>query len=1004
LVSPVFIGRRAELSALSTLLERAATAQSGFAIVGGEAGVGKTRLMHELAGRASEAGFLVLTGQCVELGAEGLPLAPLVDALRTLSRAMAPDELAAVLGLARPSLARLLPELAPDTVAGSIGEDMQKGQLLELVLGVLDRLSAVRPVLLVFEDLHWADQSTLDLAAFLIRSLRGSRVLLVGTYRSDEMHRRHALRPLLMAWDRARFVDRIEVARFDRGEVTAQLAAILGSDPAPSIAAEIFDRSDGNAYLVEELAGTVRDDRDVAGLSPSVRDVLLSRVDALSLDAQRLLRAAAAAGRTVAEALLGAVAGLGEPELHATLREAVERQVLVVDPGGHGYTFRHALTREAVYEDMLPGERVRLHAAFGAALCAGRGLAGEDAALSAALTYHWYAAHDLPRALPASIDAARSALASYAPAESLRHLERALEIWPQVDDAEQRTGLDQAEVSRLAAEAASLSGAIDRSQSLLSDALAQLPDGADPVRRALLLSQYALAQSDSGRTVDAVASLEQALALLPACQATRTHALLLELQARILGSCDRERAVQLAIRAVGIARAVGARDVQAGAEITLGSRAAYLGPAEEGLERLRSGLRIALELDIPVMALRGHVDLSDVLEMMGLHAEAAQVAGEGLRLAERLGMARTFGCYLVACQAEPLLHLGRWAEVDRLTAVALRALPEGVFGAVLHTLRASLAVRRGVYDEAAGELRAAWQASGDWSHLQDTMPMRFDEGMIALARGDLSAARAAVAAGLAAGTPSWASRYAWPLVWLGMRVEADEATRARDLREDIPAQVRERCDRFADLAAGLVTPARLSFGYRAMVSAEHARATGAGEAEAWTAAVQAWQETQEPYLLAYALLRAAEAHCSRGYGKGTDRAAAAAAVVEAHAIADRIGAVSIASEAAAVARRARLSLEPAAGGAAEQPDELARFRLTGREREVLLLVAAGQSNPEIGQALFISAKTVSVHVSSILAKLGVRGRVEAAAVVHRLGAAHESWDSGIAPGAASSRP
>jgi DNA-binding CsgD family transcriptional regulator/tetratricopeptide (TPR) repeat protein len=990
LVSPVFIGRRAELGALSALLELAASAHSAFAIVGGEAGVGKTRLMHELAGRASGFGFLVLTGQCVELGAEGLPLAPLVDALRTLSRSMTPDELAAVLGLAGPSLARLLPELAPGTAAGPAGEDIQKGQLLELVLGVLDRLSAVRPVLLVFEDLHWADQSTLDLTAFLIRSLRGSRVLLVGTYRSDEMHRRHPLRPLLMAWDRARFVDRIEMARFDRREVTAQLAAILGSDPAPSVAAEIFDRSDGNAYLVEELAGTIRDDRDAAGLPPSVRDVLLSRVDALGLDAQRLVRAAAVAGRTVTEPLLGAVTGLGETQLYGTLREAVERQVLLIDPGGHGYTFRHPLTREAVYEDMLPGERVRLHAAYGAALSADPGLVREEAALSAALTYHWYAAHDLPRALPASIDAARRALAAYAPAESLRHLQRALEIWPQVDDAEQRAGLDQAEVSRLAAEAASQSGAIDRSQSLLTDALAQLPDGADPVRRALLLSQYAQAQSDSGQTADAVASLERALALLPEGQATRTHALLLALQASILGLSDADRAVQLAIRAVEIAGAVGARDVQADAEITLGSRAAYLGPTEEGLDRLRSGLRVALELDIPVTSLRAYINLSDVLEMMGLHAEAARVAGDGLRLAEQVGMARTHGCLLVVNQAEPLLHLGRWAEVDTLTADALRALPQGLFAGMLHEMRAQLAVRRGIYDEATSELRAAWQAFGDCSDPEDAMPMRFDEGMIALARGDLSAARSAVAAVLFAGTPLSAPRYAWPLIWLGMRVEADEVTRARDRREDTPPQVRERCEGLAGLAASLITPAPLECGYRVMVAAEHARATGAGEAEAWSAAVQAWRETPEPYLLAYALLRVAEAHCASGFRPGTDRAAATATVAEAHAIADRIGAVSIAEEAAALARRARLSLEPAADEAAGQPDELARFKLTDREREVLLLVAAGHSNPEIGQALFISAKTVSVHVSSILAKLGVGGRVEAAAVVHRLGAEPQS--------------
>ncbi len=987
LVSPVFVGRRAELTALSALLERAAEAQSVFAVVGGEAGVGKTRLIGELAGRAAAAGFLVLTGQCVELGAELLPLAPLVDVLRALARSMPPDEVASVVGLAGPNLARLLPELAPDTVTGPASEDIREWQLLGLVLGVLDRLSAVRPVLLVLEDLHWADQSTLDLTAFLIRSLRGSRVLLVATYRSDEMHRRHPLRPLLMAWDRGRFVDRIEVERFDRGEMTAQLTAILGSDPAPRVAAEIFDRSGGNAYLVEELAGTVRDDRDVTGLPASVRDVLLSRVDALSPAAQRLLRAASVAGGAVAEPLLGAVAGLAEPELYATLHEAVERQVLVVDPGGHGYAFRHALTREAVYEDLLPGERVRLHAAYGAALSADPGLVGAEAAPPAALAYHWHAAHDLPQALPAAIDAARHAMASYAPADSLRHLERALEIWPRVADAEQRTGMDQVEVTRLAAEAAQLSGAIDRSQFLLADALAQLADGGDPERRALLLRQYAEAQFFSGRPVDALASLDQALALLPAGQGTRALALVLNWLAFLLGTTDFERAAQVASRAVAVAAAVGARDVEAEAAITLGSRTSYLGPPEAGLDRLRSGLHVALELNLPATALRGYINLSDVLQMLGRHAEAAQVAGDGLRLAERVGMARTLGCYLVANQAEPLLHLGRWAEVDRLTADALRAAPEGVFGGMLHQLRAGLAVLRGRYDAAAGELGAAWPAFADGPHLEDTMPMRFDEAMIALARGDLAAARAAVEAGLTAEMPPWAWRYAWPLAWLGLRVEAEEARRARDCRFDIPAQLRERSDRLADLAAGLATPAPLWRGYRALVAAEHARAVGADEAETWSVARQAVRETQEPYLLAYTLLRAAEARCASGYRAGTDRAAAAAEVAEAHAIADRIGAEEIAAQAAALARRARLGLDPAADGAFEQSDELARFRLTDREREVLLLVAAGQSNAEIGKALFISAKTVSVHVSSILAKLGVGGRVEAAAVVHRLGGA-----------------
>jgi DNA-binding CsgD family transcriptional regulator len=972
------------------LLTRAAGGAPAVALIAGEAGVGKTRLISELAGRASEAGFIVLTGQCIELGAEGLPLAPLVDALRTLARGTRPEVLAEVLGPAAPSLARLLPELAPEPPGRPPAGDLQVAQLLELVLGLLGRLSARQPVLFVVEDLHWADQSTLDLTAFLVRSLRDARVMLVITYRSDELHRRHPLRPLLTGWERARSVDRMELRRFDRGEVTAQLAAILGTDPAPGVCDVVFDRSGGNAYLVEELAGVVRGEGDPADLPPSLRDVLLSRVDALSADARRLLRTASVAGRTVPERLLAEVSGLAEPELFAALREAVESHLLQVDSRGNGYAFRHALTRDAVYEDMLPGERVRLHAAYGTALSRDRGLAGDEAALPAALAHHWYAALDLPRALPAAIEAARHAMTSYAPAEARHHLERALVIWPRVDDAEQRTGIDQVEVTRLAAEAAFRSGAVDRSVSLFADALAGLPDGSDPVRRALLLEQLAQAQLDSGRMTEALAPLEQALALLPEGQTTRAHAVVLGSLARsAMRGLEFESAADLAKRAVAAAEAAGAKDVEADVTITLGSVSSYLGSPEAGIGPLRTGVRLALDLDIPATALRGYINLSDVLELLGRHEEAAQAAEAGIALAKRAGLARTLGSYLIGNQAEPLVRLGRWAEADRLIAEGLNALPEGVFAATLLELRAEIAAMRGRYADAAGDLREVRRALGDTTDVQFALPMRYADALIALGRSDLAAARDTVAAGLADGTGHWAGRYAWPLLWLGMRVEADEVTRARDRREEVPAGTAQRCAELGEIAARLPAQAPSSRGYQALTAAEQARAAGFGEIEAWSAAVAAAERADELYPLAYALLRLAEAHSAAG-----SREAAARAVRRAHATAERSGAVPIAAEAAALARRARLSLdpetmqapEPSVDGSPPVPaDELARFGLTDREREVLLLLAAGRSNPEIARSLFISAKTASVHVSNILAKLGVSGRVEAAAVAHRLG-------------------
>jgi ATP/maltotriose-dependent transcriptional regulator MalT len=1004
-VSPVFIGRQDEMRALERLLDRAQARDAAFALIGGEAGVGKTRLARELGARAAGEGFCVLTGQCVELGAEGLPLAPLVDALRTLARTMPPDVLGGVLGPAAPGLSRLLPELAPLTagsasggaLAAPAGEDMQKAQLLELVLGTLGRLSGVAPVLFTVEDVHWADRSTLDLTAFLIRSLRNARVLVVVTYRSDELHRRHPLRPLLTSWERDRSIDRIDLRRFDRDEVGAQLHAILGEAPGPAVTETVFDRSGGNAYLVEELAGTVKAHGDPADLPPSLADVLLSRVDALTPDAQKLLRTASVAGRAVPDRLLAEVAGLGENELFAALREAVENHLLVVAPDGQGYAFRHALTRDAVYEDMLPGERVRLHAAYGEALERDPGLAAGEAGqagLATALAYHWYAALDLPRALPASIDAARYAMDSYAPAEALRHLERALEIWPRVTDAKQRTGLDRVEVSKRAGEAAYQSGALDRARSLLADAMAELPADADPIREALLLERYAIVQRDSGATDEAAESLRQALGLLPPGETTRAHAALLAALANaLMRNDDMEGCADAARNAIAAARACGATGAEADASVTLGAAMAYLGTVDTGLDVLRFGLRLALETaatEGSYTALRAYVNLSDVLELLSQHAEAAQVAADGLKLAERVGSSRTLGCYLVGNRAEPLLRLGRWAEADRLIAEALADQPEGVFGATLHQLRAELAAMRGDYAEAGSELRAASQTFSHTVDPQFTQPLRYVAALIAVHQGDLTRARNAVATGIGDASEEWTSRYAWPVVWLAMRTEADDATRYRDRREDVPAASTARCAELAGVAARLATTAPALAGYGRLVAAEHARAAGTATAAEWAAAVAAWRAAEEPYPLSYALLRRAEAHVTAG-----ETAEAEAAVNEAHALAKRLGAAPVAAEAAALARRARLNLAFADGqasGNAGRPiadsgaaDELARFGLTDREREVLLLVAAGRSNPQIAKALFISAKTASVHVSNILAKLGVSGRVEAAAVVHRLG-------------------
>jgi DNA-binding CsgD family transcriptional regulator/tetratricopeptide (TPR) repeat protein len=975
-VSPVLVGRGAELGRLRGAVARTVAGQPGVVLVSGEAGVGKSRLLDAALEQAGQDGVQVLTGGCIELGGEGLPFVPLVEALRTLTLTTPADELDRLLGPARRELARLLPELAPDLDASPpVGGST--AQLFELVLGVLGRLGRSRPLVLVIEDLHWADRSTLDLVAFLVRALRNIRVLLVLTYRSDEVDRRSPLRPLLSSWERLRGVERLHLDRFARAEVAAQVTAILGTTAKPALVDQIFDRSEGNAFFVEELVRTVRDGASEHELPPSLRDVLLTRAERLSEPAQRLLRTAAVAGRWVPERLLAVVAAVSPTELYEALREAVDASLLVVDRTGRGYSFRHALTRDAVYEDLLPGERAELHTAYAETLDRDPGLGGGDGSVAATLAVHWYAAHDLPRALSASVRAGRQAMAAFAPSEARRHLERALEVWRSVPDAEEWAGTDQVEVLQLAARAAYNAGDPERALPLLRRAEELLGPEPDPERAGLVIEQRASTLRSLGEDVTGLNDLERALARLPEEPPTLARAAVLASMANALMRLNTtDHTPELARTALAAARAVGARPLEASALVTLGSALSYLTDPVEGERALRDGLRVALDADDHESALRGFVNLSDVLASQGRHREAADCARQGMELASRVGLTRSFGAFLAGNLVEPLVRLGEWEEAEQLGTETLEAGLIGVFAASLHELLGYLAAQTGRAEKALGHVREARRQLGDSREQQFLQALVFIEAEVGRARGRLDEAARLVADGLAEGN-AWSARYAWPLTWLGARVAADAATSARDRQAAAPEPA-SAADHGLDLFVATSFPA--SVGYRATALAEQARAAGEPGVPAWEAAVGAWRDAGETWPLAYSLYRLAEARCALGL-----REAAVEPLREAVGAARRMGAQPLVDEAIALGRRARISLHDQAEEAPPVPGDATPFGLTDREREVLTLVAAGRSNGQIATALFISPKTASVHVSNILAKLGVGGRVEAAAVAHRLG-------------------
>ncbi len=950
LVSPVLVGRDAELAALTEALGAAIGGEPGVVLLGGEAGVGKTRLVGEAAARAREAGARVLMGTCVELGGEGLAFTPLAEALRSLIRETPPDVVDGFVGPARSELARLLPELDPAGTPGtrSLGTD----RLLELVLGVIERIAADAPLMLVIEDLHWGDRSTLDLVALLVRALRAARVVVVVSFRSDEVHRGHPLRPLLTGWERVRSVRRVELARFGVDEVAGQLAGILGTRPPRHLVELVYDRSEGNAFLVEEILEAVQSGTGADELPVSLRDVLLARTERLSEATQALLRVAAAGGRSVPDRLLAAVAGLDEASLDLALREAVEHHVLVVDESGAGgYEFRHTLTRDAIYRDALPRERARIHAAYGRALSEDPSLAGGATNVAAALALHWTAAHDVPRALPACVEAARLA-AAYAPAEALRHLERALEMWPSVPDAVERCGVDVVEVLHRAGLAAYGAGELDRSIALLDDALGEVADG-DPERRALLLESRAGALIDAGRVREATAELERAASLLPPEPPTAARALVLTtLAIRRLTVGDVEPAAAAAELALAAAQAAGAREHEANAAITLASARAYLGDHEQGIAAMRQGFDRAVADGDLVTAVRARLNLSDSLDMLSRYEESAAAAREGLEIARRTGLERNvYGVYLMHNLAESLFHLGQWDEAER---VATDAIESGGLGTVLLWVRGTIAALTGRIDDAAADVAVASRSAPADDH-QFALQLEFARVEVARLRGDLAAAREHVRQALEiAGSMA---RYRWPLVWLGLRVEAEAGEPDRG-----------RVAALRALAGALPGRTPAARAYRALALAETRR-----DAADWGAVAAACRELGDPYLAAYALLRRASAAGASG-----DRDGVPAPLLEALRLARTLGAAPLAEEARALARRARIRVEEG-----EPQDGADAFGLTEREREVLELLADGRSNPQIAETLFISRKTASAHVSNIIAKLGVTSRGEAAAVAHR---------------------
>lgn len=946
--SAAMVGREPDLARLHALFERAGAGTPTAVLIEGEAGIGKSRLLREFAGDVANRADIHV-GWCLDLGAGRSPYGPLTGILRSIVQSLGEPRVREAVGTGVDALAMLLPELSVQADRSSTSPERLRDAIASLIECAAERA----PQVLIVEDLHWADESTLAILSFLLRALGRGRLLLLLTCRSDDVRRGDAVSRFIGEATRARLLEHETLDRLDIHAVRAIAEQVAGHALSDAALERIQSRAEGVPFFVEEIAGC-----STAPIPDGLRDLLLARFDRLGDDARRVVQVASGAERPLTHPLLAELVGFEDERLDGAVREATRSGILVVVDDD--YRFRHALLREAVHDDLLPGERSRLHRRYAETLEAQ--CAGSDTGDAAALAYHWQLAQDSRKALAAAADAMRHAKARYAFASAARFGELMLELWPQVPNAAEAANIERLELLLVLGSILRNAGDGERALAVANVALAEIdPETVDPRSHARLLRNKALYLVNLGR-LGAIPLLQQALAIAEKHVDDEEFraGLLNHLASRHMIAGDRREAIRLADEAELRAAGADSTDQLSIAANIRGSSLAHMGEVEAGMREYKRARELASG---STAEMRYRVNYSDLLTLLGCYREAVEVAEEGLRRARELRVERTSGSIMAQNMVMPLLELG---EIERVEDMLSRDFGQGtlrVFRMYMIMTRVRVLCWRGRSAEAAEMLRE-WLQAFEETGLSERQ-IWYDRVTMAVSvaesEGDLRGALDAILEMLQDERPAQLHQRRLLLqgaaIIAELRAEGADITAASDAIRDawLAQPVQLLHDAWSTIVDALLDPRPDA------VDDALRRADGDGVPATFRV-----------------VLRVERA---RMLVRDGDRTAAASVLTEAAGFAERLGNAQLQ---AAVSRLATdAGLRPAGDQTSAADQTPGADSLTARERQVLELIAEGLSNRQIGERLFISIKTVSVHVSAVLRKLGVSTRTEAAVAAQR---------------------